>query len=79
MIYKLWPGNNIIVTNYNKNTEIVYEVLVGGVNGDVIETVMDKTSYDVAKYTYYNMMKKVSPYVCHCLMMILKTSTNVLI
>lgn len=54
MIFKLWPGNNIIVTNYNKNTEIVYEVLVGGVNGDVIETVMDKTSYDVAKYTYYS-------------------------
>lgn len=54
MIFKLWPGNNIIVTNYNKNTEIVYEVLVGGVNGDVIETVMDKTSYDAAKYTYYS-------------------------
>ena len=54
MRFQLWRDNNIIVTNYNKNTEIVYEVLVDGVDGTILETVMDKTSYDVAKYTYFS-------------------------
>ncbi|MBQ2902114.1 MAG: hypothetical protein IJE49_09745 [Agathobacter sp.] len=54
MRFQLWQEKNILVTNYNKNTEIVYEVLVDGINGEVLETVMEKTSYDVAKYTYYS-------------------------
>lgn len=56
MRFKLWQGNNIIVTNYNKNTEIVYEVLVDGINGRVLETVMEKTPYKVANNVYYSDM-----------------------
>lgn len=43
--FQLWQEKNILVTNYNKNTEIGYEVLVDGINGGVIETVMEKTPY----------------------------------
>lgn len=56
MRFVLWEDNNIIVTNYNKNTEIVYEVLVDGVNGGVLETVMEKTSYDETNTVYYSDM-----------------------
>lgn len=56
MRFKLWQDNNIIVTNYNKETEIVYEVLVDGKNGDVLETVMEKTPYKVANNVYYSDM-----------------------
>ena len=54
MRFQLWEDNTIMVTNYNKRQEIVSEVLVDGVKGGVLETVMEKTSYDVAKYTYYS-------------------------
>ena len=54
MRFELWRDNNIIVTNYNKYEEVVYEVLVDGVKGGVLETVMEKTSYDVAKTVYYS-------------------------
>lgn len=54
MRFQLWNDNNIIVTNYNKDTETVYEVLVDGVKGGVLETVMEKTSYDDAKTVYYS-------------------------
>ena len=56
MRFKLWKDGNILVTNYNKDTQIVYEVLLDGKNGDVIETVMEKTSYEVAKNVYYSDM-----------------------
>lgn len=52
--FTLTEENNIIVTNYNKYKEIVYEVLVDGIKGGVLETVMEKTSYDIAKTVYYS-------------------------
>ena len=56
MRFKLWTDNKILVTNYNKNTQIVYEVLVDGISGGEIETVMEKTSYQVANNVYYGDM-----------------------
>lgn len=52
--FTLTEDSNVIVTNYNKHKEIAYEVLVDGVKGGVLETVMEKTSYDDAKTVYYS-------------------------
>lgn len=56
MRFKLWKDGNILVTNYNKEKQIVYEVLVNGKSGGVIETVMEKTPYNVANNVYYSDM-----------------------
>lgn len=56
MRFKLWTDNKILVTNYNKDTQIVYEVLVDGISGGEIENVMEKTSYQVANNVYYGDM-----------------------
>lgn len=56
MRFKLWKDGKILVTNYNKEKEIVYQVLVDGKNGGVIETVMEKTAYKVANNVYYGDM-----------------------
>ena len=56
MRFKLWKDDKILVTNYNKEKQIVYQVLVDGKNGGVIETVMEKTPYKVANNVYYGDM-----------------------
>lgn len=44
--FTLKSDGDVIVTVYDKHDEYCYEVLVDGVTGEVLETVMEKTSYD---------------------------------
>ena len=52
--FSLTGDGNVIVTHYNKYNESVYEILIHGQTGEIIDTVMESTSYDVSKYTYYS-------------------------
>lgn len=56
MRFKLWKDGEILITNYHKEKQIVYEVLIDGKTGDVLETVMEKTPYQVAQNVYYSDM-----------------------
>ena len=49
------PGDgNVVVTHYNKDTDIVYEVMIDGKTGELLETVMEPTPNDVSKHTYWS-------------------------
>ena len=52
--FTLSGDGNVIVTHYNKHTEVTYEVLIDGRTGDVIDTIMQPTPRDVAWYAYYS-------------------------
>lgn len=52
--FVLTGDGNVIVTHYNKDDEFAYELLLDGVTGELLETVMEPISYDEAKYTYYS-------------------------
>ena len=52
--FTLTNDGNVIVTHYNKHTGIVYEVLIDGRNGTVLNTVMQPTSNDVSRHAYYS-------------------------
>lgn len=51
--FLLQPDGNVIVTAYNKHRELVSQQLLDGKTGDVLETVMEPTPYDV----YYKLGK----------------------
>lgn len=44
--FRLRDDGNIIFIGYNKDTRIRYELLLDGITGELIETVMEPTSYD---------------------------------
>lgn len=52
--FSLTGDGNVIVTHYNKYNESAFEILIHGQTGEIIDTVMESTSYDVSKYTYYS-------------------------
>jgi len=52
--FVLTGDGNVIVTHYNKDDEFAYELLLDGVTGELLETVMEPISYDDAKYAYYS-------------------------
>ena len=52
--FVLTGDGNVIVTHYNKDDEFAYELLIDGVTGELLDTVMEPISYDEAKYTYYS-------------------------
>lgn len=52
--FVLTGDGNFIVTHYNKDDEFAYELLIDGVSGELLDTVMEPISYDDAQYTYYS-------------------------
>lgn len=52
--FVLTGDRNVIVTHYNKDDEFAYELLIDGVTGEFVETVMEPITYDESKYTYYS-------------------------
>lgn len=54
--FVLTEDGNVIVTHYNKYKEFAYELLIDGVTGEIIKTVMEPISYDKAKTVYYSDM-----------------------
>lgn len=50
--FTLQQDGNIILTVYNKNTEIKYELLLDGKTGETLKTVMEPTSYDSDGLSY---------------------------
>jgi hypothetical protein len=50
--FTLQQDGNIILTVYNKNTEIKSELLLDGKTGEMLQTVMEPTSYDNDDLSY---------------------------
>lgn len=52
--YVLLGNGNVVVTHYNKDTDITYEVMIDGKSGEVLDTVMEPTPHDVSHYAYWS-------------------------
>lgn len=52
--FSLTGDGNVIVTHYNKDDEFAYEILINGITGELIDTVMEPVSYDDSKHVYYS-------------------------
>ena len=50
--FELRDDGNVIFVGYNKNTEVRYELLLDGVTGEIIDTVMDPVGYDDFIFAY---------------------------
>lgn len=50
--FTLQADGSVIVTVYNKYDEYVYELLLDGITGEMLQTVMEKTSYDMGDLYY---------------------------
>ena len=50
--FTLQEDGNVIVTVYNKHKEYQYELLLDGMTGEILSTVMEKTPYDAGDMYY---------------------------
>ena len=50
--FVLRDDGNVIFVGYNKNTEVRYELLLDGITGEIIDTVMDPVGYDDFIFAY---------------------------
>lgn len=50
--FELRDDGNVIFIGYNKNTEVRYELLLDGITGEVIDTVMAPVGYDDFIFAY---------------------------
>ena len=50
--FELRDDGNVLFIGYNKNTEVRYELLLDGITGEIIDTVMDPVSYDDFIFAY---------------------------
>jgi len=57
--FDLREDGNVIFIGYNKDTEVRYELLLDGVTGEVLETIMAPTSYDDFEIAYSDAHKTI--------------------